>query len=514
MKPSTELFDLIKSLTKSEKRFFKLSSSLQSGDKNYLKIFDAIDKQNSYNEDALKEQFKNEQFVKHFPSEKNHLYKLLLKSLRSFHADGSISSILTQEIKNIEILYKKALYKECYKFLKRAKKLAWEHEKFYYLFELINWEKILSEESYKAGEFSNEPVAIMEEEKEVLRRLQNLAEYHMLYSEINFIFKNRGYVRNAEEQQILEKVSNHPLIVGKNTALSVRATSICFYIQGYSNWAKGDEEKSYECFTKVKTILDNNPHIKEDLAKRYVRTCRGILNYYVAKKDVTKAAEMVKYLKDLIHLNGFDSLDIKILVFTSTYISNIFLLFRTGNTKDGLNLINEVKPLLEEWRDKIPKESLILFQLGISFLYFSAGKYKEALSWNNEMLNDSEKQLRQDLYSFARIFNLIIHYELKNYSLLEYTLKSTQRYLNKRDLIYEFEQVFLDNFKKMLRKTKNNNTELEYFKLSILKLKDDPYQKVVLEYFDLVSWLDSKLTGEEFAHILAKKSKNTKALAN
>jgi len=44
MKPSTELFDLIKSLSKSEKRFFKLSSSLQTGDKNYLKIFDAIDK--------------------------------------------------------------------------------------------------------------------------------------------------------------------------------------------------------------------------------------------------------------------------------------------------------------------------------------------------------------------------------------------------------------------------------------------------------------------------------------
>jgi hypothetical protein len=54
MKPSTELHDLIKSLTKSEKRFFKLHSSLQSGDKNYLRIFDAIDKQKVYDEDAIK----------------------------------------------------------------------------------------------------------------------------------------------------------------------------------------------------------------------------------------------------------------------------------------------------------------------------------------------------------------------------------------------------------------------------------------------------------------------------
>ena len=52
MKPSTELFNLIKSLSKSEKRFFKLSSSLQSGDKNYLKIFDYIEEQNEYDEEC------------------------------------------------------------------------------------------------------------------------------------------------------------------------------------------------------------------------------------------------------------------------------------------------------------------------------------------------------------------------------------------------------------------------------------------------------------------------------
>jgi hypothetical protein len=84
MKPSTELHDLIKSLTKSEKRFFKLHSALQSGDKNYLRIFDAIDKQKVYDEEALKKQFAKETFIKHLPSEKNHLYKLILKALRAY----------------------------------------------------------------------------------------------------------------------------------------------------------------------------------------------------------------------------------------------------------------------------------------------------------------------------------------------------------------------------------------------------------------------------------------------
>ena len=141
MKPSNELFKLIKSLSKSEKRFFKMSSSLQSGDKNYLKIFDFIEKHNDYDEEMMKDHFKKEKFVKHLPSEKNHLYKLILKSLRSFYGEQSVASNLKQEIKNVEILYNKALFKECNKFVYRAKEIAKEFERFYYWFELISWEK-------------------------------------------------------------------------------------------------------------------------------------------------------------------------------------------------------------------------------------------------------------------------------------------------------------------------------------------------------------------------------------
>ncbi len=94
MKPSNELFDLIKSLTKSEKRFFKLQSALQSGDKNYVRLFDLIDKMSEYDEENVKKTFKGEKFIKHLPSEKNHLYKLILKALRSYYGETSVSSRL------------------------------------------------------------------------------------------------------------------------------------------------------------------------------------------------------------------------------------------------------------------------------------------------------------------------------------------------------------------------------------------------------------------------------------
>ena len=141
MKPTHDLFDLVHSLTKSEKRFFKLQSSLQAGEKNYVRIFDLLEKMDHYDEEFVKESFKGELFLKHLPSEKNHLFKLILKALRSYHGEASVRSVLKQALKNVDILHKKGLFEECKKELKRAKKLAMSYEFFYYLFEIISWQQ-------------------------------------------------------------------------------------------------------------------------------------------------------------------------------------------------------------------------------------------------------------------------------------------------------------------------------------------------------------------------------------
>ena len=44
-----ETYELIKSLTKSEKRYFKLYCKFQQGNKSYLYLFDILEKQNTFN---------------------------------------------------------------------------------------------------------------------------------------------------------------------------------------------------------------------------------------------------------------------------------------------------------------------------------------------------------------------------------------------------------------------------------------------------------------------------------
>ena len=48
---------------------------------------------------------------------------------------------------------------------------------------------------------------------------------NILYSKINYVFRSGGYVRTDEEHAMVEEISEHPLIKGKNTALSRRAAT-------------------------------------------------------------------------------------------------------------------------------------------------------------------------------------------------------------------------------------------------------------------------------------------------
>jgi hypothetical protein len=508
MKPSKELFELIKSLTKSEKRFFKLSSSLQSGDKNYLKIFDAIDKQADYEEESIKDQFKDEIFIKHFPSEKNHLYKLILKSLRAYHADNSISSILKQEIKNIEILYKKALFKECNKFLYRAKKMAVAHEKFYYLFELMNWEKLLLEEAYEAGEFTRDIDELIQEEQDIIEKLRNLAAYHVLYSKINFVFRSGGFVRSNEDRAVVEEISNHPLIKGKNTALSNRAATICYYIQGFCAMANRDTALSYQKFMRVKEILDQNELIKNDLPKRYTRTLYNILLNLIDMGKRDEAIALIQDMRNLQENEAFASVDIQVLIFRSIWQAELKLHHRGGTFEEALPLIDEITAGFTLFDGKISKEQELIFNYSIAYTYFGAGQFSKALQWNNKVLNDNEPNLRQDIYSYARLFNLIIHYELGNYDLMEYILKSTMRYLNKRQRDYELEVLILGYIKKISRAHFGSDVKAVFvaFDKELKSRISESSDKVIFEYFDYFAWTRSKIEGVSFAEAIRSKN--------
>ena len=112
-------------------------------------------------------------------------------------------------------------------------------------------------------------------------------------------------------------------------------------------------------------------------------------------------------------------------------------------------------------------------------------------------MNDREIDIRPDIHCFARIFNLIVHYELGNDELLEYLGKSTSRLLTKRQRLYKVETALLNFFQKTLPKIigqKELDLAFKDLKKELEQIFKDPFERKALEYFDFISWLESKIS--------------------
>ena len=122
------LFALIKSLSKSEKRQFKLYVGRLGGnaESNFLALFNLMDKSFTYDEKQilLKTKIKKQQLS----NSKAHLYKQLLVSLRLSPIHQNVRSQLREQIDFATILYNKGLYNQSLKILGKAKNIAVENE--------------------------------------------------------------------------------------------------------------------------------------------------------------------------------------------------------------------------------------------------------------------------------------------------------------------------------------------------------------------------------------------------
>src|ERR1700750_2123647 len=104
-----ELFQLIQSLNKTEKRIFKLHVKRISGndDLKILALFDALDSMQEYDEEKLLR--KNPSIQKQQLSNmKAYLYKQILTSVS--HASDDLEIELSEQLMFARILYNKGLY--------------------------------------------------------------------------------------------------------------------------------------------------------------------------------------------------------------------------------------------------------------------------------------------------------------------------------------------------------------------------------------------------------------------
>ncbi len=502
--PSKNLFHLIKAMSASEKRYFKIYVRSGSGkESKYEQLFDAIDQQEAYNDEVLRKYIYNGEEIKSrkYSELKAYLYDLILKSLKNYDENLSVDFKLKGLLQSVRVLYKRSLFDACKQSLQKAKKLAYQFEAFLHILEIIRWEKQIAYAQMDVSFLDNQLSTLADEEKDCLDQLNNLSQYQDIYYQLLITTKKEAFLREKDKAEALKVMMANPLLVDYRLAQSHRARILFYRIYSNYYYSTLNYKGYYQTNKDLLDLMETKPYfLKEDVSE-YIST----LSNLTLSCGLLEKFEEVKLCLEKFHAIKPNTLDDELKIHRQYYGARFALIISTGEFEEGRKALAAHQKAVKKFDQTLFEKGGFYFQY--FYIYFGIGDYDKALEYLNQWLNLPRSVARKDLQSIARILNLIIHYEIGNTILLENILRSTYRFLRQQNRLHGFEKEILEFIKESGEAYSKKGMRKAFVKLKqgFERLSKIPTENIIFQYFDFLSWLDSKIENRPFSEVVKEK---------
>ncbi|WP_338356423.1 hypothetical protein [Yeosuana marina] len=500
------LFVLVKSLSKSEKRQFKLYVGRLgvNEDSKFLLLFNILDKLSSYDESAiLKKGIVKKQQLSNL---KAHLYKQILISLRLNPSHQTIRIQIREQLDFATILYHKGLYRQSLKILDKAKNLAIGNEEKNVAYEIIEFEKVI-ESQYITRSISNRADELTIQAKELSQQNVLASKLSNLSLQLYGLFLKTGYVKNDKETRRITKYFNDRLPKYNINTLGFREKLWLYKAHLWYSFLTQDFLSCYKYSSKWVALFYDN---KDQIVLNPVFFLKG--NHYLLEslfylRHYNKFKKSLKRLESVTKESWFPVDDnIEGLAFLYIYNNKFNLHFIEGSFQEGLPIVEEVLERLKKYQDRIDEHHVMVFYYKIASLYFGAGENKKCIFFLEKIIDNKSLEMREDLLCFARVLNLVAHYEAGMDYNLEALIKSTYKFLIKMEDLYEVQKEMI-KFLRGLGDIYPHEVKGEFIKLhkKLKEFEDDPYQSRAFLYLDIISWLESKIESKPIGLVIKDK---------
>ena len=487
MTGKNDLFALVQSLDKNEKRHFRLSATFQKGSKNYTDLFDALLNEKAYDEKKFRFKHKDKNFIKNFAFNKIHLFNRLISSLADYGFERTVDGKMQAMIAECRILFRKEMFRRYFKAIARAKEFAYKHERFGYLLQIIDIEKLIIPKELIYSDKSEE---LRKEAKLVTAKINNIMEYSAMAGKLLKDFRYFGMTRNIEREALLKKLSNTGIMSSVNNCISSRAAEAYWRVKEIAGNITGRNNEMYEALKQRLRTVSENPYPFTGYIMDYHNDILVSLAECSIKMDVYDDA--MNYVNQLNEYNNTRSdKDQTVLAAFLEFKLNL----KCGRIKKAVSFIPRLEKMLDIYKGKLQIDTEFAIMFYIAAARIEEKKFHKALDAVNRLLVHPLLNKKSDYECYIRILNLIVHFELKNYDLLRHLVLSTYRYLSRHEKLFKTELVILDFLRKM-PEVKNDDDLKYYFKMfsgRLQKLKNDKYERNAFEYFDLLKWVSSKI---------------------
>ena len=502
------LFLLVKSLTKSEKRQFKLYVGRLGAntDSKFLNLFNLLEKSNKYDEAIILKSgiLKKQQLA----NVKSHLYRQILISLKLNPAHQNVRSQIREQLDFASILYHKGLYKQSLRILDKAKELSILNEEKNLAFEIVELEKII-EAQYITRSISTRADELTIQAKElselnvITSKLSNLSL--QMYS---IILKN-GYVKNEEESEQVTLYFNARLPKVELNNLGFREKLWYYKAHLWYSFLLQDFLNCYKYASKWVDLFYDNPSMISLNPVFFLKGNNYLMEslFFIRKKE--KFMQKFNEFQNTVESNSFPKNDnVENLVFLYSNFHSINKHFIDGSFNEGVMIIPEIEKKLSLFRNRIDAHHEMIFYYKFASLHFGAGNNRECINYLDKIISNKSLIMREDLLCFSRVLSLVAHYEAGLDYHLETLLRSTYKFLIKMNDLHEVQKEMI-KFIRGLQDIYPHDLK-KAFKTLHQQLKvyeDHPHERRAFLYLDIISWLESKIDNKSVGEVVRWKYK-------
>ncbi|MDQ6472854.1 hypothetical protein RB619_19610 [Flavobacterium sp. LHD-80] len=502
------LFVLIKSLSKSEKRQFKIFASRleTSSNTKFIELFNILDKSETYDEKLI---LKSGSIKKvQLSNLKSYLYKQILVSIRLNIPSQNIRYQLREQIDFAVILYNKGLYKQSLKILDKTKQQALENDEKYMAYEIVEFEKLI-ESQYITRSIQGRADELVIQAKELNYRNTISSKLSNLSLQLYGIMLKTGYVKSDEEYKYIDDYFNRHIAKLDESKFGFREKYWFYNANLWRSFLVQDFLASYKFAYKWVQLFYDNPNMIYLNPVFFLKGNHYFLESLYMLKYTSNFKKYLTLLEETIEDPKFPVNDnIASLSFLYVYNNKLNLHILEGTFEESEYLIPEILEKLKIHSEHLDEHHEMLFFYKIASIYFGNEKYNECIFYLDKIINNKNLSMREDLMCFARLLSLIAHYELGKDYYLENHLKSTYKFLLKMNDLHEVQKEII----KFLRNLNNfypADIKKEFKKMHarFVELEKNTYEKRAFLYLDIISWLESKIENRKIADIIKEKAK-------
>ncbi len=500
------LFQLIKSLEKSEKRHFKLYIKRSSSreDLKIIQLFDAIDRSRDYDEKLILKKLPGIEKPQ-YANLKAHLYKEVLASLRLLKSTSSIDLQLHEQLDYASILYNKGLYLQSLKILERVKDLAKAYHQESFLLQVISLEKKI-ETLHITGSGESAADRLTSEANEVNDQRTMITGLSNLALQLYQWYVKHGHARNEKDEKGVK------LFFKKSLQVDVQKISgfyqLLYLYQSYCWYAfiRQDFLMYYRYSRKWIELFNREPLMITVETGHYIK---GLHNLLTANFNLRNYKQFDNYLSRFERFtfskvaNHHDNFRMQAFVYLTSAKINQHLM--KGTFGEGLKLVPAIEKGLDEFSLYIDRHRVLVIQYKTALLYFGNGDYKISIDHLQKIIN-GPVDIRIDLQCYARLLHLMAHFELGNDAIIESLIRSVFRFMSRMENLTVVEAEMF----KFLRNNVYESAEklkpgLKKFLNRIKQFEKNRFETRVFSYLDIISWVESKVYEKPMSAIVHEK---------